>query len=134
MPFLDLSDFCGYEEYSSGLGSRANEANICPDDLFMLMMALRDSQKEAAKQAVKVVEIAPNAGIAAVKFAFLDDDLEPYYATKEKMISGLFLPFEDASFYDYDDGEQEYKVTEAYLKDYFDDQFGSLQVQAEALV
>lgn len=126
MPYLEETSFCEIYEYKRGLGNRILETNLRKDDLYMLMLKLDDSEKEAAKQAVRVNQVGrlKKSGIAAVRFAFLNNSLETTITTTEKINDGILHGFENVVFRSR--GGKMFDIDEAYFKDYFDDQFGLL--------
>ena len=118
MAFLEEADYCSLEEYTNHIDNRAVESELKPNDLFMLMMRLKDARSEAAKAAIKIEKISEGSGLVAVKFAFLDEDLNPTSSATEKMSSGIIRNFEDSIFVD-EEISKEFNIAEGYLRDYY---------------
>lgn len=134
MAFLEVSDFCSIEEYKSNLSNRADENQLRPDELFTLMLRLIDAKREAAKQPVKIQKVTEKGGIFAVRFAVLDDNLEPYAEVVQPMRDGVIDKFDNCKFIDSKTHVQ-YDMRDGYFRDYFQDQFGGfLQVSESCAV
>lgn len=123
MAFLETGVATTATEYESGLATRVHESSIIRDDIYSLIVRLRSKNYEAAKYATQIRAVHEAVGMVAVTFAFLDSNLEPLYETCESMQNGLVTSLEGRRFKDAD-GSGKLTITQAYFKDYFDDQFG----------
>lgn len=130
MAFLETGAFCSLEEYRRSLPKRINEAHLQRDELYTMMVGLKGSRHEAARKPIRMLEVASKMGIVTVQFAFLDDDLNLEIEADEKISDGLInmedwmIPY----------GPKLCIVMgEAYLKDYYDDQFSRMLVDADQL-
>lgn len=132
MSFLEAADFCSIEEYATGRSSRMKESELETDGLYTYMMRLSHHEKQAAKQAVRIEEIVRQSGGVAVKFAFLDESLLPELSVTEGMQNGFILLKKDAVFVEYDTNNI-FSINEAYLRDYFEEQFGEFLSQSSEL-
>jgi hypothetical protein len=98
-----------------------------------MLLRLDTEEREATKLAIRPYEVRTRtSGMAIIKFAFLTPNLEPELEVQETMRDGLINPVNQATVIDYVKG-LEYEPTEAYLKDYFDDQFGDFLSESYAL-
>ena len=127
MAFLEVGTFVSADEYYDGIHTRVDERQVRPDDLYMMLLRLasRDRAHEAAKWPVRMDEVVRKSGLAVVRFTFLDENLEPEHETRETMQSGLIGHMEGTIFTT-PHSEEPIPVTQAYLKDYYDDQFGPM--------
>lgn len=132
MAFLETGYFCVAEEYTRGLPHRISDAQLKTDELYSLYMRLDDEKKQAAKLAVRTLEVAGKAGFVAVKFAFLDRDLNPTVETKE-IVSGGFINEVQGAVITDPTTEERYAISQAYFKDYFDEQLEQLLAQSNSL-
>ena len=132
MAFIEPPDFCAFEEYRSGLNSRLHESQLQNAELYMLMMSLKSATKEAAKTPVRMLNIADKSGIAVVHFAFLDNELSPVTESNQALVDGLLSDFGEYKIRD-PATKESFRVHTAYLKDYFEDQFGGALVSGQAL-
>ena len=133
MAFLEAADYCSIEEYNDHRESRILEAALEVDGLYTYMMRLKDSEKQAALQAVRVMAIRQKSGFVAVKFAFLDEDLEPDFISAEPMHQGIIREFKGIGSFVDPDTNKKIALQEAYLRDYFEGQFGNFLVEASEL-
>lgn len=124
--------FCSAEEYAAHLHRRVTEAQLRRDELYMMNMRLESSVREAAKLAVRTISVTHKRGLALVRFAFLDDELNPTVETRETMADGFISRVNGAVIVDRQ-AEERLAVTQAYFRDYFDDQFGGALAASEHL-
>ncbi len=132
MAFLEISDFCELEEYRNNIHRRAVESELQVDEIYTLMMQLEDSKNQAAKQVVMIEKVSRDCGLVAVRFAFLDEDLNAEDSVVEKMSDGLIEGFDEGVFVDLD-ADRVFNVKQGYLRDYFDDEFGGFMRATESL-
>lgn len=132
MAFLEISDFCSVEEYTRNRSLRIREGELETGGLYTYAMRLDHAERQAAKQAVRVERVVPKTGFVVVRFAFLDADLDTSYVTHENMNDGIIHGADDEMYMDYIKGV-EYRVEEAYLRDYFEDQFGRVLDESSRL-
>ncbi len=133
MAFIEGADFCGLQEYFSGFDLRVLESDITKDELYTLMLRL-DAHDKAARWPIRMIDVREqNAGFIAIRYALLDDDLNPRTERIQAVSNGI-LQGEQGSL-DFKDPNTQvaYEVTQAYLKDYFDDQFGDCLLDAREL-
>ena len=132
MAFIEPADFCGFEEYRSGLSRRLHESQLQNNELYMLMMSLKSTTREAARTPIRLLNIADKSGIAVVHFAFLDSELNPVTESSQNLADGLLSDFGEYKIRD-PATKESFRVHTAYLKDYFEDQFGGTLVNGQAL-
>lgn len=132
MAFLETGTFCSAEEYAANSHRRVVEAQLQKDELYMMNMRLERGAREAAKLAVRTVSVAQKSGLALVRFVFLDDELNPTVETYETMSDGFISRVRGAVIVD-PQAEEEFAVTQAYFRDYFEDQFGGALANSEQL-
>jgi hypothetical protein len=125
MAFLEEAQFCGAEEYNTGVSKRITALELRQEDFYMMMFRLKGDQREAAKLAVKMLKVARPAGITVVKFAVVDTELKEGYVATEKLTDDFVAGAETIAVRDREFGGV-YNVSEAYFKDYFEDQFGDM--------
>ncbi len=132
MAFLENGAFCSLEEYADSIHRRANETQLQPGELYTLMMRLEQGEREAAKKPIRTIEIAQKTGLTVLKFVFLNNNLETELETK-RIIRDGFMATKLLCMKDPATG-QKFPVQQGYLKDYFDDQFGSFLATADRLL
>jgi hypothetical protein len=132
MAFLEVASFCSLEEYNHNRELRIIESGIENNGLYTYMMRLIDDEKQAAMQAVRILGIKRATGLVAVKFAFLDNDLNTDFTVTEPMSQGFIQQFESNAYF-LDDNGRGIKLQEAYLRDYFESQFGNLLTENSKL-
>lgn len=59
------------------------------DEIYTLLLRLDSKKREAAKTAVRSLEIDSKTGLVAVQFAFLDPDFMSKHETKQSVIDGV---------------------------------------------
>lgn len=134
MAFMEENDFCSLEEYSRHREARTYSTSLELNGLYTAMTRLQGGSREAVKFAVRLENLAYHTGLASVRFAFLDDNLETTHS------AGAFVR-EDGIVAAFDDGvhvidvstNKNFSIRESYLRDYFDDQFGGILEQSSAL-
>lgn len=132
MAFLEAATFCSPEEYKRGLAMRSHENQIRYDDIYMMLMSLKDHNR-AAKWPIKLLEIAPKVGFTAIKFSILDRNLQPV-ATSDQFINNGIVTSGEEDFWCFETAtEQKYLVTQSYFKDYFEDQIVDLLLDSNQL-
>ncbi len=127
MAFLETGTFVSADEYYDSIHTRVDEREVRPDDLYMMLLRLasHDRAYEAAKWPVRMEEVVRKSSLAVVRFTFLDDNLEPKHETRETMQNGL-IGHVEGTIFTTPQSTEEIPVTQAYLKDYFEDQFGPM--------
>lgn len=124
MAFFEVGQFCEIDEYIRGIEERIHEDELRCGEYYNLMMRLAGNRREsAAKQAIQVERVSKYSGLVAVKFAFLDEDMQPTWLAHERMRQGLIGPFASAVFVANSDGA-EFGIQQGYMKDYSADEFG----------
>lgn len=123
MAFLEDPHFCALDEYNSGLHKRIAALSLRSEDLYTMMFRLDDETRQAAKLAVKMLDIARSIGMTVVTFAVVDADLNQKYIATEQLTNDFVMGAKTIGVRDVESGHG-YAVREAYFKDYFEDQFG----------
>lgn len=90
------------------------------------MMRLQGGEKQAAKLAVRIENIALHIGLASVSFAFLDENLEAIHSGRAFVREdGIIAAFDNTNVTD-PVTSKNFPIKESYLRDYFDEQFGGI--------
>lgn len=131
MAFLDEGSMCSVSEYHARRSSRTNDQDVKPGELYMLMMLLHN--ETAAKLPLRMLEVRQESGAYAVKFTFLNNALEPTLKAESTLSDGFVQPPEGVEIENRVSKERG-EIVEAYLRDYFDDQFGLALSRSEGLV
>ena len=119
MAFLETAVFCSTQEYERDLPKRIHESSLGNDDIYTFMARLNSKERHAAKLAVQTLEVKHKAGITAVHFTFLNENMKPYFATIEKVVDGLITHAEGVGIKD-EGTEHRFPIIQAYFKDFFD--------------
>lgn len=125
MAFLETGIFCSGEEYARGVPNRIHEGQLREEDIYTLCLHLESEKRQATKMAVRTLKIVQKTGFAVIKFAFLDPDLNSRIKTTETIADGLINKLQGACMVD-TTTQEKFVVDQAYFKDYFEDQFGSI--------
>jgi hypothetical protein len=128
MAFLETGTFISLETYHDEIHHRVIERDVRKDDLYMMFMRLasHDRKREAAKKPIRMEEIRRDTGLAAIRFTILSDKLKDEVTTHETMQNGLVNQMDGATIIHPEDNTRRLPITQAFLKDYFDDQFGDM--------
>lgn len=118
MAFLESNLFCSAEEYRRDREKRVNEASIQPDQVYSLNALLLTDTREAAKLPVKLTVPIEHL----VKVTFLSRELLPVSSFETAMFDGM-MSIPKARIREAD-SDATHPIQEAFLKDYFEDQFG----------
>lgn len=132
MAFLESGVFCTAEEYQRGLSHRVDEGQLQVDDIYTMFLLLDSVEREATKLAVRPREILKKEGLIIVRFAFLDKELNIQHEGKEVMQDGLITNVRETIVVD-NERSKKYGAAQAYLKDYFDEQFGHLLSESDCV-
>lgn len=127
MAFLEAGYFCSAEEYRRDVENRVNESEVRTDEVYALAALLKSTTREAAKVPVRLS--APVDGL--VEVVFLDDDLQPEVTFNGAMYDGM-LSIVHGRIID-GDTNRGHVIKEAFLKDYFEDQFGDMLAESRSL-
>jgi hypothetical protein len=125
MAFLDKADFCSLDDYLLHREHRVSESDLQVNGLYMYMMRFPAAFEKGAMQPMRAEAVQRRAGIAVVRFALLNNDLTTDITVQENMMNGLIEPRTGADFID-ERKDKVYPIEEAYLRDYFEYQFGPL--------
>jgi len=132
MGFLETGQLCSLEVYNNHRQERVAESDLEVDGLYVYMMYLDTSDRLAALQPARIESMQKVSGFVIVRFAFLDEDLIPSHIEDEAVNDGIVSVSENAVFAEYATG-QDFPVQEAYLRDYFEEQFGQFLAEAREL-
>lgn len=132
MAYLESGIFCSASEYENGLAGRVNDAELERDEIYTLVMRLDSEKREASKMAVRTIEVNQKLGLAVVKLAFLNEELEPTREAQETVADGLIHKLSNTVIVEIQTQAQ-YAITQAYFKDYFEDQFGDYMTRSGEL-
>ena len=121
MAFLEHGMFCSAEEYSRDKERRVLEGSLRINDIYSMAVRLDSTAREAAKLAIRLVDKKETI----LSCMILDSDLNPMFGFDHAMNDGLMAP-NDLVVVDVEAGRREFSATQAFLKDYFDDQFDSI--------
>ncbi len=132
MAYLEIGSFCSIEEYNTYRCKRVMETDIEQGGLYTYMMRFDHAEKQAAKQPVRAEEIIRKAGKLSVRFAFLNEDLEPECVVEESVWDGIIACCVEVTFNSHETGDS-YQLQEAYLRDYYEDQFGDMLTRSNEL-
>lgn len=128
MAFLEDGIFCSAEEYVRDRERRIDEVDLRVEDLYAMAVLLDSSKREAAKLAVRL--LAKSNSI--VEVAFLDSDFNTLFSKQQPITDGLMHDFATTVVQDRENGGA-YPIQQAFLKDYFDDQFGTILSESMSL-
>jgi hypothetical protein len=128
MAAMGPDGFCSLEEYLNNRDARLREDELCVGSLCSYMMRLNDQKIQAAKQIVRIENIIPKSDIVVVQLAWLNEDLDTSERYTDAIADGFVIDFEG------DGSLNDIPIQEAYLCDYFQDEFGELLRQASRLV
>ena len=133
MAFLETGKFCTQTEYFNHIGNRLHESQLKVGELGVMMLRLSSEKREAAKKPVRIIEVQEKTGLAVVRFALLDDNLDTQADTTETVANGLIDGVKGAHMIDPKD-ETRLPIRQAYVRDYFEEQFGGALREEEALL
>ena len=93
MSYLESSSWCKRHEYETNKSNRIMPASLYIDELYTLMLAVRnsDAKRQAARKPAKVIKIEETeSGLHQVTFAVLNDDLQVEAQTFGKLPDGMW--------------------------------------------
>lgn len=128
MAFLENGIFCSAEEYKRDKERRLGEADLRIEDLYAMALLLDSNKREAAKIAVRLLAKSNSL----IEVAFLDKEFNTLFTAEQAITDGLMHDFTDTTVHDNANGGS-YPIQQAFLKDYFEDQFGSILSESMSL-
>lgn len=132
MAYLESGIFCSAAEYEKGLQRRVNGPELRMGDLYTMVMRLKSEKREASKLAVRALQVEQKVGLTVVQFAFVDHGMQPIHESEAQMVDGIMPQLQNTVVRDRKT-QSAYQVGQAYLKDYFEDQFEGILVQSDQL-
>lgn len=117
MSLVESPSFCSEREYKQNRSLRMDELSIRPDELYLLYMRLDSDEHEAAKFPSQTLRVAKKAGVAVVRFSFLDEQLEVEHTTSGRMSAGYIDEVSDTIIINLASLD-EYEPYDFYFKDF----------------
>lgn len=93
MSYIEEANYCTLQEYETNKSTRLMPDELVIDDIYVLMMAVKNQKREiAVKWPSTVLEIDPlNSGAHLIRFALLDQDLGKFATCTGKFDSGYWV-------------------------------------------
>lgn len=128
MAFLENGIFCSAAEYERDKERRILQGSLREQDIYSMVLRLDSAKREAAKLAIRLNAQDENI----LKGVFLDAKLEPVVEFERAMNDGI-ITATGLQIRDVAGGGDILPATQAFLKDYFEDQFGGILEKSRGL-